>query len=76
MFLSTKFSIENRPGWENQRIEDVLSSLAQLGATDIPVSHHSTGEDMHKRVELAKWLSDWHLISFLGTTGLFSEVRI
>jgi nuclear protein localization family protein 4 len=75
MFRSTKFSIENRPGLENQRIEDVLSTLSQLGASDISVGHHSAGGDSHKRIELAKWLSDWHLLAFLGTTGLFSDVR-
>lgn len=75
LFRSTKFHIENRPGLENQRIEDVMSVLSRLGAPDITVSRHSTGGDTHKLVELAKWLSDWHLIAFLGTTGLFSEVR-
>jgi nuclear protein localization family protein 4 len=75
LFRSTRFNIEHRPGLENQRIEDVLSMISQLGAPDIHVSRHSAGDDTHKRVELAKWLSDWHLIAFLGTTGLFSEVR-
>lgn len=45
-----------------------------MGATDISESRHSSGDDTHKRMELAKWLSDWHLVAFLGTTGLFSEV--
>ena len=76
MFKSTKFNIENRPGLENQRIEDVLSTLSQLGAPDIPIDSHSAGDSAYKRIELAKWLSDWHLIAFLGTTGLFSEVSI
>ena len=75
LFRSIKFSIENRPGMENQRVEDVLSSLSQLGAPDIRVSRHSGSDDSHKRMGLAKWLSDWHLIAFLGTTGLFSVVR-
>jgi len=73
MFRSTKFSIENRPGLENQRIEDVLSALSQLGAPDIAVSRNAVSDDSHKRVSLAKRLSDWHLVAFLGTTGLFSE---
>jgi nuclear protein localization family protein 4 len=74
LFRSTKFSIENRPGLENQRVEDILSALSQLGAPDIPVSRRSgVNDDTHKRVSLAKWLSDWHLLAFLGTTGLFSE---
>lgn len=31
---------------------------------------------MEARVKLAKWLGDWHLVSFLGTVGLFSPVRV
>jgi nuclear protein localization family protein 4 len=73
LFRSTKFSIENRPGLENQRVEDVLAALSRLGAPDIRPSGQSNGDDTHKRIELAKWLSDWHLIAFLQTTGLFSE---
>ena len=74
MFHSTEFSIENRPGLEDQSIEKVLHALHRLGAPDILPSTHSTGGDSHKRIELAKWLSDWHLIAFLGTTGLIPEV--
>ncbi|KZP32264.1 polyubiquitin-tagged protein recognition complex, Npl4 component [Athelia psychrophila] len=76
MFHSAEFSIENRPGLEDQTIEKVLRSLQQLGAPDIPPSTHSNGGDSHKRVELAKWLSDWHLVAFLGTTGLIPEADI
>lgn len=75
MFHSTKFNIENRSGLESQTIESVLDSLRRLGAPDMHPSTHSGGGDAHKRIELAKWLSDWHLIAFLGTTGLVSEVR-
>ncbi|KAF7975749.1 hypothetical protein HWV62_8533 [Athelia sp. TMB] len=76
MFHSTEFSIENRPGLEDQSIEKVLHALHRLGAPDILPSTHSTGGDSHKRIELAKWLSDWHLIAFLGTTGLITEADV
>jgi nuclear protein localization protein 4 homolog len=69
-----KFNIENRPGLEDQRVEDVLSTLSRLGAHDMRDSKHSTANDIQKRVELAKWLSDWHLVVFLGTTQLISQV--
>lgn len=73
LFCTTKFAIENRPGLENQKIEDVLSALTTLGAPDLASSRQNSASDKSKRIELAKWLSDWHLIAFLGTTGLFSE---
>jgi nuclear protein localization protein 4 homolog len=74
MFRSTKFNIENRPGMEDQKVEDVLRNLAQLGAQDMLPSSNATANDMQNRVELAKWLSDWHLTAFLGTTQLISQV--
>ncbi|KAF8898440.1 NPL4 family-domain-containing protein [Infundibulicybe gibba] len=72
MFRSIRFNIENRPGLEDQRIEQVMSSLATIGAPSIQSSKVSASGDTQKRVELANWLSDWHLIAFLGTTQLFS----
>lgn len=74
LFQSTKFPIENRAGLESQRIEDVLAALLRLNAPDIPLSEQSDHDDFEKRLNLARWLSDWHLIAFLQTTGLFSEV--
>ncbi|KAK0465250.1 NPL4 family-domain-containing protein [Desarmillaria tabescens] len=72
MFQSTQFKIENRPGLEDQQIEHVLSTLHSLGAPDISDSKHLQPGRAHKTFELAKWLSDWHLVAFLGTTQLFS----
>lgn len=69
MFQSTEFAIENRPGLEDQQVESILSSLNRLGTSSL--------EDMRngiKRLEVAKWLSDWHLITFLETTQLLSPV--
>lgn len=50
-----------------------MRSLNELGAPDVPTSGGGGG-DAHRRLELAKWLSDWHLVTFLGTCGLLSEV--
>ncbi len=76
MFQSTQFKIENRHGLEDQRIEHVLSTLHSLGAPDISDSKHLQPGRAHKTFELAKWLSDWHLVTFLGTTQLFSPVSL
>ncbi|KAH7883805.1 NPL4 family-domain-containing protein [Phlebopus sp. FC_14] len=67
LFRSTKFAIENRPGLEDQQVERVLSTLNQFG-----ISTLQDIRDQSRRIELAKWLSDWHLISFLDTTQLLS----
>lgn len=72
LFHSTQFKIENRPGLEDQRIEHVISTLNNLDAPNIQESRTAKPGEAHKRIELAKWLSDWHLIAFLGTTQLFS----
>jgi len=74
MFQSTQFPIENRPGLEDQHIEDVLKALARLGAPQISDISHTSPSNAQKRLELAKWLSDWHLVSFLQTTQLLSKV--
>lgn len=69
MFQSTEFAIENRPGLEDQQVESILSSLNRLGTPSL--------EDMRnkvKRLEVAKWISDWHLIAFLEVTQLLSPV--
>ncbi|KAI0359004.1 polyubiquitin-tagged protein recognition complex Npl4 component [Trametes cingulata] len=71
LFRSVQYKIENRPGLEDQSIEDVLRQLAQIQAYDVPESAH--GGELQKRQSLAKFISDWHLIAFLGTTGLISE---
>jgi nuclear protein localization family protein 4 len=52
-----------------------MSQLLQLEAPDIHESRTAKPGEAHKRIELAKWLSDWHLIAFLGTTHLISDVR-
>ncbi|KAE9395934.1 polyubiquitin-tagged protein recognition complex, Npl4 component [Gymnopus androsaceus JB14] len=71
VFQSTQFLIENRPGLEDQKIERVLSQLGSLGAPDVVDSRHRKPGEAQKAFELAKWLSDWHLIAFIDTTQLF-----
>jgi len=73
-FRSHHFAIENRPGLENQSIEQVMRSLNEHGAPDVQVSRQDA--NAHRRLELAKWLSDWHLVTFLGNSGLLSEADI
>ncbi|TFK41295.1 NPL4 family-domain-containing protein [Crucibulum laeve] len=70
LFHSTEFSIENRPGLEEQSLPVLMSTLSRLEAPSI-----ERGES-HKKTELARYLSDWHLIIFLGTTGLFSDEHL
>ncbi|KAJ3980164.1 NPL4 family-domain-containing protein [Lentinula detonsa] len=70
VFQSTQFFIENRL-IEHQTVERVLSQLSVLGAPDIPDSRHRKPGDAQKAFELAKFLSDWHLVAFLDTTQLF-----
>ncbi|KAJ7456612.1 NPL4 family-domain-containing protein [Mycena latifolia] len=72
LFQSSKFAIENRPGLEDQRVENVISALARLDAHNIVDSRIAKPGEAHKRRELAAWLSDWHLVAFLDTTQLFS----
>ncbi|KAG6886821.1 hypothetical protein C0992_002181 [Termitomyces sp. T32_za158] len=72
MFKSTRFKIENRPGLEDQSVEQVLSILLSLDAPDIVESRFAKPGEFHKRKEMATCLSDWHLVAFLGTSQLFS----
>ncbi|KAG7099553.1 hypothetical protein E1B28_001386 [Marasmius oreades] len=78
LFRSIQFPIENRQGLEDQTIESVLAQLARLDAPNIEDSRHAKPGNAHKTFALAKWLSDWHLISFLDTTQLLSpdDIRL
>lgn len=75
MFRSTHYKIENRQGLEDQRVEDVMSKLASLGAPEVVDSKHTAPGQAHRRFELAGWLSDYHLVVFLDSSQLFSRVR-
>ena len=72
LFRSTKFSIENRPGYENQDVEAVIRELARLRAPAIVES--SFGIDKQLRAEVIAYLSDWHLVAFLEASNLLSRV--
>jgi len=69
MFQSSQFGIENRPGLEDQNLENAMATLRRLEAPSM-----LPGSDSYKKIELATWLSDWHLVAFLQTTQLFSPV--
>lgn len=69
MFQSTQFAIENRPGLEDQNLDNAMTTLRRLEAPSL-----LPGSESFKKTELATWLSDWHLVSFLQTTQLFSPV--
>jgi nuclear protein localization family protein 4 len=77
LFRSNNFNIENRPGLEDQTIESVIRSLSKLDAPDLTDLTDSSARDKspQKLQELVDYLSDWHLIAFLGTTQLISDVR-
>lgn len=56
-------------------MQHVLKELHRLKAFDVLDSKHgNTAEDITSRIQLAYWLSDWHLVSFIGTVDLFSPV--
>ncbi|KAF9270550.1 polyubiquitin-tagged protein recognition complex, Npl4 component [Marasmius fiardii PR-910] len=78
LFRSIQFPIENRQGLEDQTIENVLSQLARLDAPGIASSKEAKPGEAQRTFALAKWLSDWHLVSFLDTTQLLSpdDIRL
>ena len=56
-------------------MQHVLKDLHRLRAFDVVDSRRrKTAEDITARLQLAYWLSDWHLVAFLGTVDLFSSV--
>ncbi|KAG9032322.1 nuclear protein localization protein 4 [Tulasnella sp. JGI-2019a] len=67
-FLSTEFSIENRPGAENQDMSEVIKELSRLKAPQL-----APGQGTDATSKVVKYLSDWHLIAFLGGSGVLSE---
>jgi len=48
--------------------------MATLSKLEAPSLY--PGSESYKKIELAKWLSDWHLVVFMQTTQLFSQVCI
>ena len=76
MFVSNKFAIENRMGMEEQKIEKVLATLAKYDAPEVTQSPEAIRKSDSKVQEIARYLSDWHLLVFLSTTQLLSEVSL
>ncbi|KAG8886121.1 nuclear protein localization protein 4 [Tulasnella sp. 332] len=66
-FLSTDFPIENRPGVENQDMPTMITELSKLKAPELRPEHRT---DVSK---VTKYLSDWHLVAFLGSTGVLDQ---
>jgi nuclear protein localization family protein 4 len=74
LFLSNKFAPENRPGLQDQSLELVISQLAAIiRDSDADVGDVNSWPERIKK-EVGKWLSDWHLVTFLSMQGLFSLV--
>ena len=75
MFKSASFAIENRPGIENQSVEKVLKELAKLDAPDLTENVAGSSSSVEIYQPVIDYLSDWHLLAFLPSTNLLSEVR-
>lgn len=72
LFQSHAFPIENRPGLHDQSMEVVVRDLMKiLKASDLEVGDTGTWPQRIK-AEVAKWLSDYHLVNFLCMQGPFS----
>ncbi|KAI0793281.1 NPL4 family-domain-containing protein [Abortiporus biennis] len=69
LFRSTNFPIENRP-ISMQSEQGVVNELARLRAPDVLESAYDA--DSNRRNEIVRYLSDWHLLAFLGRTQLVS----
>jgi nuclear protein localization family protein 4 len=74
IFLSHNFPVENRPFTHPQDTNAIFSTLSRLRASEIRSSRRGSDPEMaEKRRNLLKWLSDWHLLAFLPSTGMLSE---
>ncbi|KAI5124405.1 hypothetical protein M0805_008289 [Coniferiporia weirii] len=73
LILSHKFPIENRAGLENQNIQRVLKELSELKAPELTSDPAFARKEPGLFHQIVEYLSDWHLVVFLQTTGLFSE---
>jgi nuclear protein localization family protein 4 len=76
LFLTNNFPVENRPGLHDQSMEGVIARLSSvLSGSDLEVSDPSTWPPRIK-TDVGKWLSDWHLVTYLCNQGLFSSVSV
>lgn len=88
---SSAFPIENRQGLEDQNIQKASAAINALVAS-LPktldadgfemAASPSTGKGKGRQSELdalqavARWLSDWHLLVFLDTSGILDKTDI
>lgn len=74
LFLSNTFPIENRPGMHDQSLEKVVQQLANIvSKADCEMGDVGTWPPRIKD-DVRRWLSDWHLVTFLCMQGLLSLV--
>ncbi|KIR37157.1 nuclear protein localization protein 4 [Cryptococcus deuterogattii MMRL2647] len=72
LFLSNAFPTENRPGLHDQSMQVVITQLAALlKNSDAEIGDTGTWPGRIKK-DVERWLSDWHLVTFLCMQGLFS----
>ena len=77
MFKSCAFPIENRQGLEDANERKLLTQLVNNFALDISNDNGDSSKiEPHKREAFLNWLSDWHLVFYVGALGLFSEVYL
>lgn len=75
---STPFAIENRPLTDPQDVSQILAAIRRVGARKLRKSTNSgasDGDQSKLRRDLVQLLSDWHLLAFLPSAGVLSEVR-
>lgn len=72
MFLTSSFPVENRHGISDQSLEIVIRELLKiLKSSDLDVADTGTWP-VRIKDEVERWLSDWHLVTFLCMHGSFS----
>ncbi|KAN0060593.1 nuclear protein localization protein 4 [Thecaphora frezii] len=84
-FLSSGFPIENRPGLHDQDLTVALTQIGKVvgqrellpvGSGTEDTKGKSRADDNQVREKLVGMLSDWHLLAFLDTSGLLSQVSL
>ncbi|KAK4057835.1 nuclear protein localization protein 4 [Microbotryomycetes sp. JL221] len=87
MFVSTlPFSIENRPGLQDQTISLISSNFNQitlglskeiLKGQNLNHLNQDKGKSKQDEIDglskIVTWLSDWHLLAFLDELGIFDK---
>jgi nuclear protein localization family protein 4 len=81
------FPIESRQGWQDQSSDKLFREAAKLlrrmpasiDADGFEVVRDTKGKGREGEADpaeaLAAWLSDWHLLAYLDTLGVFDKVR-